>query len=174
MTNFKEDISHIKAFIFDIDGVLSTQTVSLSTTGEPIRTANLRDGFALQLAIKMGYKVAIISGANNEYLRVRFQGLGITDIYLGASEKTAAYNNFIARYNLQSSDVLYMGDDIPDVPVMQLVGTPTCPADAAVEVKNIAKYISLYNGGCGCARDVIEQVLKAQNNWLTNQNSFTW
>lgn len=174
MTNFKEDISRIKAFVFDIDGVLSSQTVTLSSEGEPIRTANLRDGFALQLAVKMGYKIAIISGAHNQYLRVRFEGLGITDIYLGASEKMAAYHDFITKNNLSNDVVLYMGDDIPDVPVMKLVGTPTCPADAAVEVKDIAKYVSLYNGGCGCARDVIEQVLKAQNNWLTSNSAFTW
>ncbi len=174
MTNFKEDIGHIKAFIFDIDGVLSTQTVALSAEGEPIRTANLRDGFALQLAVKMGYPIAIISGAHNQYLRVRFEGLGINDVYLGASNKTVAYTDFLNKYQLDSADVLYMGDDIPDVPVMQMVGTPTCPADAAVEVKAIAKYISFYNGGCGCARDVIEQVLKAQNKWLTTNSSFTW
>lgn len=174
MTNFKEDISRIKAFVFDIDGVLSSQTVTLSAEGEPIRTANLRDGFALQLAVKMGYKIAIISGAHNEHLRVRFEGLGITDIYLGASEKTAAYTDFITRNHLTNDVVLYMGDDIPDVPVMQLAGTPTCPADAAVEVKNIAKYVSLYKGGEGCARDVIEQVLKAQNNWLNTHSSYIW
>ena len=105
---------------------------------------------------------------------MRFEALGITDIYLGASEKTAAYHDFITKNNLSSDVVLYMGDDIPDVPVMKLVGTPTCPADAAVEVKDMAKYVSLYNGGCGCARDVIEQVLKAQNNWLTSNSAFAW
>lgn len=174
MTNFKEDLSRIKAFIFDIDGVLSCQTVTLSSTGEPQRTANLRDTFALQLAIKMGYKIGIISGANTEHLRVRLMALGITDVYLGASNKVDAYQDFLQKNNLSSEVVLYMGDDIPDIPVMQMVQTPTCPADAAVEVKHIAKYVSLYNGGCGCARDVIEQVLKAQNNWLTSNTAFVW
>lgn len=174
MTNFKEDISHIRAFIFDIDGVLSTQSVALSSSGTPLRTANLRDGFALQLAVKMGYHIAIISGAHDQSLRVRFESLGITDIYLQAAQKTEAYQHFIHKYGLNSVDILYMGDDIPDIPVMKLVGTPTCPADAAVEVKDLAKYISLYNGGCGCARDVIEQVLKAQNKWLINNSSYSW
>ena len=174
MTNFKEDLSRIRAFIFDIDGVLSTQTVSLSANGEPVRTANLRDGFALQWAVKAGYLIGIISGAHNEYLRVRFEALGIQDIYLGASNKVEAYQHFIQKNNLNSQDILYMGDDIPDVPVMQLVGTPTCPADAAVEVKKIAKYVSQCNGGSGCARDVIEQVLKAQNNWINSNSAYIW
>ncbi len=174
MTNFKEDLSRIQAFVFDIDGVLSQQTVSLSAEGEPMRTANLRDGFALQLAVKMGYHVAIISGARNEYLRVRFTSLGIDDVYLGASNKTVFFKEFCQKYQLDPQVVLYMGDDIPDVPVMQMVGTPTCPADAAVEVKQLAKYVSLHNGGEGCARDVIEQVLKAQNKWLTSKSDFAW
>lgn len=174
MTNFKEDLSRIKAFIFDIDGVLSTQTVAMSAQGVPIRTINLRDGFALQLAVKMGYKVGIISGAHNESLRIRYQGLGIEDVYLNASDKTASLQHFLQKYKLDSNTVLYMGDDIPDVPILKLVGTPTCPADAAVEVKAIAKYVSLYTGGNGCARDVIEQVLKAQNNWLTSNSAFVW
>lgn len=174
MTNFKEDLSRIKAFIFDIDGVLSCQTVMLSGDGEPVRTANIRDAFAIQLAIKMGYKVGIISGANCKHLRVRLETLGVTDIYLGASNKIDAYQDFLQKNKVKSDVVLYMGDDIPDIPVMQLVQTPTCPADAAVEVKSLAKYVSLYNGGCGCARDVIEQVLKAQNNWLNSQSAFVW
>ena len=174
MTNFKEDISRIKAFVFDIDGVLSSQTVTLSSEGEPIRTANLRDGFALQLAVKMGYKIDIISGAHNQYLRVRFEGLGITDIYLGASEKTAAYHDFITKNNLSSDVVLYMGDDIPDYEVMQMCGLPCCPADAAHEIKELSKYISPINGGDGCGRDVIEQIMAAQGKWMDEANAFGW
>lgn len=174
MTNFKEDLSRIKAFIFDIDGVLSTQTVYFSPQDEPVRTLNLRDGYAIQWAVKTGYKVAIISGAHNENLRTRYEGLGISDIYLNAANKVDSYRHFMEKNNLKDQDILYMGDDIPDIPVMQMVGTPTCPADAAVEVKQMAKYVSLYNGGAGCARDVIEQVLKAQNNWLNANTAYIW
>ena len=168
------DLKKIKALIFDVDGVLSRETISMYPSGEPMRTVNIKDGYALQLAVKAGFHVAIITGARTEAVKVRYNGLGIKDVYTGASIKKDCLEELMLMYELAPEDILYMGDDIPDIPVMKLVGTPTCPADAAVEVKDLAKYISLYNGGCGCARDVIEQVLKAQNKWLINNSSYSW
>ena len=133
----------------------------------------MRDGFALQLAVKMGYKIAIISGAHNQYLRVRFEGLGITDIYLGASEKTAAYHDFITKNNLSSDVVLYMGDDIPDLECMRSVGLPVAPADAAWECIEASRYVSEFAGGKGCVRDIIEQVLRAHGVWAKDSEGVT-
>lgn len=174
MSNFKEDLPSIKAFIFDVDGVLSKNSIPLNTDGEPMRMANIKDGYALQLAVKYGYKIAIITGADTESIRVRYNKLKIEDIYLSSSIKEIDYKAFKNKYNFDDSEILYMGDDIPDIPVLRLVGIPTCPADAAVEVKSISKYISLYKGGEGCVRDVIEQVMKAQGNWMKNEHAFGW
>ncbi|NCC99818.1 MAG: 3-deoxy-D-manno-octulosonate 8-phosphate phosphatase [Bacteroidia bacterium] len=174
MSNFKEDLPHIKAFVFDIDGVLSTNSIPLNTNGEPMRMANIKDGYALQLAVKYGYKIAIITGADTESIRIRYSKLNIEDIYLSSSIKKIDYQAFKNKYKFDDSEILYMGDDIPDIPVLRLVGISTCPADAAVEVKDISKYISLYKGGEGCVRDVIEQVMKAQGNWMKNEHAFGW
>lgn len=174
MSNFKEDLPRIKAFIFDIDGVLSTNSIPLDSSGEPMRMLNIKDGYALQLAVKQSYKIAIITGADNESIKVRYNKLNIEDIYLSSSIKEIDYKSFKDKYNFDDSEILYMGDDIPDIPVLRLVGIPTCPADAAVEVKNISKYISIYKGGEGCVRDVIEQVMKAQGNWMKDEHAFGW
>ena len=174
MRNFKEDLGHIKAFIFDVDGVLSASTITLYPNGEPMRTANIKDGYALQLAVKLGYPIAILTGASTEAIRVRFSNLGIEDIYLASAEKLENYQRFTDKYQLDDQDILYMGDDLPDLPVMQRVGVPTCPADAAVEIKAVSRYISDRPGGGGCVRDVIEQVLKAQGHWMNEQHSFGW
>ena len=173
-TNFKEDLTHIKAVAFDVDGVLSLNCIPLFPSGEPMRMANIKDGYVIQLAVKMGFPIAIITGGKTEAIRVRFEGLGINDIYLGSSFKTKNFDAFLKKHNLNAQDVLYMGDDIPDIPVMELAGVPTCPADAAVEVKAISKYISNYKGGEGCVRDVIEQVLKAQDKWMKDTHAFGW
>lgn len=172
--NFKEYLPHIKAFAFDVDGVLSANCIPLYPNGEPMRMANIKDGYVLQLAIKLGYPIAIITGGKTAAVRTRFEGLGIQDIYLGSSIKTIDFEHFIAKHGLHPTDVLYMGDDIPDLPVMKLVGMPTCPSDAAAEIKAISCYVSNYRGGEGCVRDVIEQVLKAQNKWLTDEHAFGW
>jgi 3-deoxy-D-manno-octulosonate 8-phosphate phosphatase (KDO 8-P phosphatase) len=173
MTNFKEDLTKVKAFVFDLDGVLSLQTISLNAFGVPNRTVNLRDGYAIQLAVKKGYYVAIISGSNaKEYLK-RLKILGVKDIYLTSRSKVEHFNDFLKKHNIQKSDVLFMGDDIPDYGVMKLAGVPVCPADADSEIKQVALYISDKRGGEGCVRDVIEQVLRLHNNWMDN-DAFTW
>lgn len=173
MTNFKEELVKIKAFVFDIDGVLSLQTINLNTFGVPNRTVNLRDGYALQLAVKKGYHVAVISGCNSkEYLK-RLKLLGISDIYLNSRTKVEHFNNFIKKYNLDYSEVLFMGDDIPDFEVMKQAGIPVCPADADSEIKQISIYISDKKGGEGCVRDVIEQVMRLHNKWM-DTDAYSW
>lgn len=173
MTNFKEDLARVKAFVFDIDGVLSTQTINLNTFGVPNRTINLRDGYALQLAVKKGYHIGVISGCSSkEYFR-RLKLLGIKDIYLNSKAKTSHFNSFLEKHNLSSPDVLYMGDDIPDFEVMKIAGIPVCPSDADSEIRQISSYISDKKGGEGCVRDVIEQVMRLHNKWM-DSDAFTW
>ncbi len=173
MANFKEELANVKAFIFDIDGVLSLQTISLNSFGVPNRTVNLRDGYAVQLAVKKGYHIGIISGSNSkEYMR-RLKILGVTDIYLNSKTKLDHYNAFKKKYDLNDSDILFMGDDIPDFGVMKTAGIPVCPSDADSEIKEIAIYISDKKGGEGCVRDVIEQVLRLHNNWM-DADAYSW
>lgn len=173
MSNFKEDLVRVKAFVFDIDGVLSLQTISLNAFGVPGRTVNLRDGYAIQLAVKKGYKIGIISGSRSKEYRMRLKRLGVTDIYLNSRTKTDHFYNFIKKHNLNESDVLFMGDDIPDFEVMKIAGIPVCPSDADSEIRQLASYISDKKGGEGCVRDVIEQVLRLHNNWM-DTDAFTW
>ena len=156
-----------------MDGVLSREVIPLSPDGDPMRTVNIKDGYALQLAVKKGYHVAIITGAYTEAVRVRFSRLGITHIYLKSAIKIRDYQDFLSKTGVQPEEVMYAGDDIPDYEVMQLAGLPVAPADAAPEIKQIAKYISSRKGGEGVARDVIEQTLKAQGHWM-GQEAFGW
>lgn len=169
--SYKEYLEHISTFIFDVDGVLTDGSVTLSTDGELLRTMNTKDGYALKTAVDGGYNVCIISGGKNEMVRGRLKGLGITDIYLGAHNKIEQLDEYLDIYNIDPSNCLYMGDDIPDIPVMKLVGLPTCPQDACPEVKQISKYISHKNGGKGAVRDVIEQVMKVQDKWMANYDA---
>lgn len=173
MTNFKEDLIRIKAFVFDIDGVLSSQTISLNTFGIPNRTVNLRDGYALQLAVKKGYHIGIISGSSSREYQKRLKLLGVNDIYLNSRAKRDNYLSFKKKYGLNDSEILFMGDDIPDFDVMKIAGVPVCPSDADSEIKQVALYISDKKGGEGCARDVIEQVMRLHNNWM-DSDAFTW
>lgn len=168
------DLKKIKALVFDVDGVLSRETIPVATTGEPMRTANIKDGYALQLAVKCGLHVAIITGARNEAVKVRYKGLGINDIYTGASVKKECLEELMLMYELAPEEILYMGDDIPDYEVMQICGLPVCPADAAVEIKQLSKYISSVRGGEGCVRDVVEQVLRAQGKWMEEGLAYAW
>lgn len=168
------DLKKIKALFFDVDGVLSRETISMSPSGEPLRTVNIKDGYALQLAVKAGFHVAIITGARTQAVKVRYNGLGITDVYIGASIKKECLEELMLMYNLKPEEILYMGDDIPDYEVMQICGLPVCPADAATEIKQISKYISPIIGGKGCGRDVIEQVMRAQGKWMDEANAFGW
>lgn len=173
MANFKEDLSRVKAFVFDIDGVMSLQTISLNVFGVPNRTVNLRDGYALQLAVKKGYIIGVISGSNSkEYLK-RLKQLGIKDIYLNSRIKMEHFNTFIKKHNLNKEDVLYMGDDIPDFEVMKEAGIAACPLDADSEIRQVSSYISDKKGGEGCVRDVIEQVLRLHDDWMDSE-AFTW
>ncbi|NOY47991.1 MAG: HAD-IIIA family hydrolase [Chlorobi bacterium] len=166
--SYKEYLQYITTFIFDVDGVLTDGTVTITSSGEMLRKMNIKDGYALKTAVDKGYNVCIISGGSNVGVRVRLRGLGITDIYLGAHNKIEQLEEYLDVYNINAKHVLYMGDDIPDLPVMQLVGLPSCPQDAAPEIKAISKYISHKSGGKGAVRDVIEQVLKVQDKWDTN------
>jgi 3-deoxy-D-manno-octulosonate 8-phosphate phosphatase (KDO 8-P phosphatase) len=163
--SYKELMNTIDTFIFDIDGVLTDGTVHVSPTGEMLREMHIRDGFAMKAALESGYNVCIISGGSNEGVRIRLRNLGITDIHMASSDKVATFKEYIELYQIKAENVLYMGDDIPDFHVMQLVGLPTCPQDAAPEIKAISTYISHVNGGKGAVRDVIEQVMKVQGKW---------
>lgn len=173
MANFKEDLVRVKAFIFDIDGVLSTQTIGLNVFGVPNRTVNLRDGYAIQLAVKKGYHVGIISGSSSKDYQKRLKMLGVNDVYLNSRSKIDHFNDFLRKKNIGKEEVLYMGDDIPDYEVMKVCGIPVCPSDADSEIKQIAVYISDRKGGEGCVRDVIEQVLRLHNKWL-GSDAYTW
>ena len=173
MTNFKENLIKVKAFIFDIDGVLSLQTIGLNTFGVPNRTVNLRDGYALQFAVKKGYFIGVISGSSSKEYQRRLRLLGIKDIYLNSRSKLDHFNSFLKKYDLDKSEVLFMGDDIPDYHVMKEAGIPVCPSDADSEIKQVAVYISDKKGGEGAVRDVIEQVLKVQDKWL-DKEGFVW
>lgn len=168
------DLSRIRAFVFDVDGVLSMNNISIGHDGQPQRTANIKDGYALQLAVKSGLKVAIITGGRSNAVRERYMGLGITDIIQGVSVKVDAYSEWLLREGLKEDEVLYMGDDIPDYEAMSRCGLPACPADAAPEIRDIARYISPMCGGMGCVRDVIEQVLRAQGLWMSDEHAFEW
>jgi len=169
--SYKEYLQHITTFIFDVDGVLTDGTVTITTKGEMLRRMNIKDGYAIKTAVDQGYNMCVISGGSNEGVRLRLQGLGVTNIYLGAHNKIDQMNEFLHNYNIKLENVLYMGDDIPDYPTMKLAGLPCCPQDAAPEIKEICSYISHKNGGKGAVRDVIEQVLKVQGKWDPNFNA---
>jgi 3-deoxy-D-manno-octulosonate 8-phosphate phosphatase (KDO 8-P phosphatase) len=172
MSNFKEDLGKVKGFAFDVDGVFSGNIFLLSS-GEQVRSMNIKDGYAVQLAVKKGFPVAIITGGFSEAIRMRFQGLGVTDIYMKSTDKTEQFKDFCFKYSLDSSEILYMGDDLPDYNTMKMAGIPTCPCDAAEEIKSLSKYISAIKGGEGCVRDVIEQVMRAQEKWM-DSDAFHW
>jgi len=173
MSNFKEQLQTVKAFIFDVDGVFTNSNVYLHPNGDLLRSMNIKDGYAVQYAVKKGYPIAIITGGRSESVKTRFRNLGVTDIYLGSSNKKEAFEDFIYKYDISPAEILYMGDDLPDFEVMKIAGIPTCPADAVEEIKAISIYISDRVGGQGCIRDVIEQVLKLQGKWL-DVDAYQW
>lgn len=168
------DLNKIKAIIFDVDGVLSAETITLSAEGVPLRTVNIKDGYAIQLAVKLGLRIVILTGATTPSVRVRYEGLGVEDIYLGCAVKIETYRQVLAQYGLTDDEVMYMGDDIPDLEIMRCVGCPVCPSDACPEIKEASLYVSERKGGYGCGRDVIEQVLRAQDKWVMNAKAFGW
>jgi 3-deoxy-D-manno-octulosonate 8-phosphate phosphatase (KDO 8-P phosphatase) len=155
----------ITTFVLDVDGVLTDGTIQLLPGGEMSRKMNIKDGYAMQLAVKKGYRVVIISGGKSESVVSRLQGLGIKDIYVGVVDKKEKLQDYVFEHDLRWDEILYMGDDIPDYAPMQLVGLPVCPADAAPEIKSISRYISPLGGGLGCVRDIMEKVLKLNDHW---------
>jgi 3-deoxy-D-manno-octulosonate 8-phosphate phosphatase (KDO 8-P phosphatase) len=173
MSNFKEDLAKVRAFVFDVDGVYSSGTILLHPSGELMRTMNIKDGYATQYAIRKGYPVAIITGGTSGSVAQRFRNLGVKDIYLGSSDKRKDFRHFLDKYKFSADEILYMGDDLPDYGVMKDVGFPTCPLDAVEEIKALSVYISDKQGGEGCVRDVIEQVLRLHGRWMEN-DAFHW
>jgi len=168
------DLKKIRAIIFDIDGVLSQQTITTDAAGEPMRTVNIKDGYAIQLAVKEGLIIAIMTGGNNVAIETRYSKLGVREIYMKCDVKLRTYEAFLAKHALTDEQVLYMGDDIPDYEIMSRCGCPVCPKDACHEIKQISCYVSQYDGGRGCGRDVIEQVLRAQGKWMKDNKAFGW
>jgi len=173
MGNYKEQLKHINTFIFDYDGVLTEGSIIMTNMGEAYRISNVKDGYALQLARKKGYRVAVISGAHSESMVQRLASVQITDVFLGVDNKLEVYKNYLFQHGLRNEQVLFMGDDIPDYEVMTEAGVSACPADASEEIKAVSQYISHLGGGKGCVRDVIEQVLKVQGKWM-NDDAYHW
>ncbi|MCM1021602.1 MAG: HAD hydrolase family protein [Muribaculum sp.] len=174
MSKIDYDLTKIKGLVFDVDGVLSPSTIPMGSDGVPSRMVNIKDGYALQLIVKLGYKVAIITGGISEAIHKRFSALGITDIYMGSSVKLDLLKSWIKQNGLTPEQVAFIGDDIPDLQAMLHVGLSVAPADAATDIKRIAKYISPVSGGYGVARDVIEELLRANGQWLDSANAFGW
>lgn len=172
-SNFKEDLKRIKAFAFDVDGVMSSSKVLLHPNGDLLRTMNTKDGYALQYAVKRGYPIAIITGGKSQLVAQRFKDLGIEDVYLASGDKVRDFEDFRNTYKLKAEEVLYMGDDLPDFQVMKICGVACCPADAVEEIKSVAVYISHQSGGEGCVRDILEQVLRLHGRWMDSE-AFKW
>lgn len=164
--SFKELMNDITTFVLDVDGVLTDGTIHVTQNGEMLRNMNIRDGYAMKAAVENGYNVCIISGGKNDGVRIRLNNLGIKEVHLGVHDKVVILQEYLKNYNIDPSQVLYMGDDIPDYWVMQQVGLPSCPQDAVPEIKSVSRYISHKLGGQGAVRDVIEQVMKVQGKWL--------
>lgn len=173
MKNYKEKLHKIKAFIFDFDGVLSDGKIYVTRDGEQVRATNVKDGYALQYALRKGYKVTVISGGYAESMRLRYKDFPGMEINLGIKDKVVKFNDYLKENGLTAEEVLVMGDDIPDYPMMELAGVKCCPSDAATEIQEIADYISLHKGGEGAVRDVIEQTLRLHGAWF-DQNAHIW
>lgn len=174
MSSIAYDLTKIKGMAFDIDGVLSPSLIPLGEEGYPRRMANIKDGYALQYAVRMGMKIAIITGGKGIGVVDRFRSLGVTDIFVNAGEKLPVLKSWMDKLQLTSEEIAYMGDDIPDIPCLKYVGLPTCPEDAANDVRTISLFISRFKGGYGCVRDLVEQVLRANGLWMDSKNAFGW
>lgn len=174
MSKIDYDLTKIKAFVFDVDGVLSPSTVPMGADGMPVRMVNIKDGYALQLAVKHGYRIAIITGGYSEAIALRYKALGIENVFMGSSMKLPVLRKWLSDNNLDVSEVAYAGDDIPDHECMNEVGLPVAPADADIDIKMIARYITLAKGGYGVAREIIEEVMKAQGEWMSTEKAFGW
>ena len=168
------DLKKVRAIVFDVDGVLSASTVQMDRDGEPMRTVNIKDGYAIQLAEKLGLRIAIMTGGRNKEIQRRYEYLGVEDVFLNCSVKIRVWNDFVEKYQLEDDEVIYVGDDIPDYEVMKRAGCAWCPKDASPDIKEISDYVSDVVGGYGIARDIIEQVLRAQGKWVMNGKAFGW
>lgn len=174
MSRINYDLTKIKAIAFDVDGVLSPSTIPMSADGVPMRMANLKDGYAMQLAAKSGLKLAIISGADVPSITGRFTVIGVKDIFLGVSDKLPVFEKWMHENSLEPEEVAYVGDDIPDIPVLKACGLPVVPRDGATEAKAIATFISGADGGHGVARELLEEIMKMQGLWLSSDKAFGW
>ena len=173
MHELNEMLKKVNTFIFDYDGVMTDGTVSMDSNGDPLRTSNVKDGYAIQLASKLGYHVAVISGAVVTNITKRLNMLGVNDVFTGVPDKVVKLEEYMEQNRLTADQVVFMGDDIPDLKVMRRVGVAACPADAAEEVKSIRRFVSDRPGGRGCVRDIIEQTLKVQGKWMTAE-AYSW
>lgn len=174
MSKIDYDLSKIRGIAFDVDGVLSPSTIPMSAEGVPLRMANLKDGYAMQLAVKSGLKLAIITGANVPSIPGRFNVIGVQHIYMGVADKLPVFNEWLAEVGLEADEVAYVGDDIPDIPVLRACGLPVAPRDGANEVKSVAKFISTADGGHGVARELLEEIMKVQGHWLDADKAYGW
>lgn len=174
MSRISYDLNKIRGVVFDVDGVLSPSTIPTSPEGEPLRMVNIKDGYAIQHAVKCGLKIAIITGARSKGVEVRYRGLGVEDIFIGASQKLPVFQQWMADNHLEPEEVAYVGDDVPDYEVMGMAGLSVAPSDACSDIKEIATYISVCAGGYGVARDLLEQILRCQGKWMHNANAFGW
>ncbi|MBR5781055.1 MAG: HAD hydrolase family protein [Bacteroidales bacterium] len=174
MKNYKEQLKDITTFVFDYDGVMTSGDVLVDANGVPLRSTNVKDGFALQLAARLGYNIAIITGGYSVSIEKRMEMLGIKDVFVRSASKVEVLQRYMESKNLKPEEIIYMGDDLPDYPVMKMVGLPVCPADAATEIKDISLYISHCGGGKGAVRDIVEQVLKAQDKWMKDFTFYVW
>ena len=168
------DLKRISTIIFDVDGVLSKNTIQMDKEGNPLRTVNIKDGYSMQLAVKMGLRLVIITGGHDVAIAKRYNYLGITDVFLSCGVKIKKYREYLQEKGITNEEVIYIGDDIPDYEIMKECGCPCCPKDACPEIRELSTYVSPYNGGEGCARDIVEQVLRAQGKWLATEKAFGW
>ena len=173
MESFLNKLKEITTFIFDVDGVLTDGTVSVTENGEQSRVFNLRDGYAIQLAVKCGFNVCVVSGSRSKSALYRLNGWGVKDVYMGIHTKIEKVKIYLEEKSIIHENVLYMGDDIPELEVMKIIGLPVCPSDAVEEIKAVSLYVSPYAGGKGCVRDIIEKVLKVQCKWM-NEDAYSW
>ena len=174
MKNYKEKLKDITTFIFDYDGVMTTGEVLVDGNGIPLRSSDVKDGYALQLAVRLGYNVAVITGGYSVSIEKRMAMLGVKDVFVRSANKVEVLEKYMKTNDLKPEQIVYMGDDLPDYPVMKIIGLPVCPADASPEIKDISLYISNRNGGRGAVRDIIEQVLKAQDKWMKDFTCYIW
>lgn len=165
MENFKQKLLKVKCFIFDVDGVLTNGALIITSEGEFLRTMNIKDGYAIQLAVKKGYHIAVISGGHSNGVPIRMSRLGVTHVFMGVDDKMKKFEELKKELHLSDEQILYMGDDVPDIKVMQCCGVTACPNDAIPDVKRICLFVSERNGGQGCVRDIIEQTMRLHGLW---------